>query len=74
MPKYYKEEKEHYMETNENRTVKKGQFPHEVVKGDFVERFDHLKGKNVVKMVNEKIEYPNGAIVLEVVEVEGYGT
>jgi hypothetical protein len=72
--KYFKDEKTHYKETNENKSIPRKSFPAEVSKGDYVERFDPQKGKNVVKQITEKIEYPNGAIVLEIVEVAGYGT
>jgi hypothetical protein len=74
MAKYFKDEKTHYKETNENKPVSRKAFPKEVSKGDFVERFDEAKGKNVVKQIAQKIEFPNGAIMLEIVEVENYGT
>jgi hypothetical protein len=72
MAKYFKDEKTHYKETNENKSISRKQFPKEVGKGDYVERI--VEGKKVVKQVTEKVEYPNGAIMLEIVEVENYGT
>jgi hypothetical protein len=74
MPKYYKDENTHYKETNENKTVSRKLFPKEVVAGDYVERFNADQGKNVLKQVSNKIEYENGAIVLELVEVQNYGS
>jgi hypothetical protein len=73
MAKYFKEEKGQYKETNENKSVLRKAFPKEVSKGDYVERFDEAKGKNVVKQITEKVELPNGAVILEITEVTGYG-
>jgi hypothetical protein len=73
MAKYFKDNKTHYTETNENKSISRKEFPREVSTGDYVERFDVQKGKNVVKQVTDKKEYSNGAVVLEIVEVEGYG-
>jgi hypothetical protein len=72
MAKYFKDEKTHYKETNENKSISRKQFAKEISKGDYVER--EVEGKKVVKQITEKIEYPNGAIMLEIVEVENYGT